>query len=98
MISPAELSEIPNGTAFEAVRRLRPRWLQTRGVSSPRSGAGDFARVFIDNAPVGGIQALSRLAVQDVDSLVFMNASDATTRYGTGFTGGLIKVFTKGGG
>ncbi len=97
-IVPAELAEIPNGSAFEAVQRLRPRWLQTRGVSSPRSGSPDYARVFIDNAPSGGIQALHRLAVQDVDSMVFMNAGDATTRYGTGFNGGLIKVFTRGGG
>ncbi|MCA9737295.1 MAG: hypothetical protein R3E98_04320 [Gemmatimonadota bacterium] len=96
VIRPEELAEIPNGSAFEAVQRLRPRWLRTRGMSSPSAGA-DFAQVFIDNAPSGGPDALQRIVVQDIDSLVFMSASDATTRYGTGFTGGLIKVFTKGG-
>ncbi|MEZ4414426.1 MAG: hypothetical protein R3E10_01605 [Gemmatimonadota bacterium] len=97
VIRSGDLSEIPNGSAYDAIQRLRPRWLRTRGMSSVQSGSPDYAQVFIDNAPSGSLEALRRVVVQDVDSIVYMSASDATTRYGTGYTGGLIQVFTKGG-
>jgi hypothetical protein len=97
-ISQEELVEFPSGTAYEAIERLRPRWIRSRGVSSTRPGATpDYAAVFIDNAPVGGLEALYRVSIRDIDYIEYMSASDATTRYGTGYPGGIIKIFTKSG-
>jgi hypothetical protein len=97
-ISQEELEQFPTGTAHEAIERLRPRWIRSRGMTSTRPGASpDYASVFIDNAPVGGLEALYRVSIRDIDYIEYLSASDATTRYGTGYPGGIIQVFTKSG-
>jgi hypothetical protein len=44
----------------------------------------------------GGIDSLSRIPSTNIESIQYMNATDATTRYGTGYAGGLIRVNTFG--
>lgn len=95
LISAEELTEVATLNAWEAVGRLRPRWLQTRGASSLR-GEPSLPVVYVDNANFGNLDSLRLLSVQDIDFMRYRNASDATTRYGTGHTGGVIEVFTKG--
>ena len=52
--------------------------------------------MIVDNGPPEGWNRLSVLDLEDIERLVYLNAADATTRYGTGFVGGVIQVFTKG--
>ncbi len=89
LITADELSGLSVSTAFEAVRRLRPAWLQPRG----RSG---LPVVYRNNARWGGDpRSLENIRIEDVAEMRFLSASDATTRYGTGFSGGLILVETR---
>jgi len=97
LITGAELADIPAGTLYEAVQRLRPRWLQNRGISSTRSMAPTPARVYLDNAPIGSPGSLRSISVTDVERIEFLSASDATTRFGTGHDGGAILVITRTG-
>ena len=74
--------------AFQAIQRLRTRWLQARG--------GNFANVFVDGSErQGGLQALRGLPVADVEEMRYLSANEATTRYGTGHNGGIIMLTTK---
>jgi len=74
--------------AYQAIQRLRPRWLQSRGTI--------FANVFIDGSErQGGLEALKGLPVADIGEMRFLSASDATTRYGTGHEGGVILISSK---
>ncbi len=81
------------GNVWEAVRRLRPLWLsaQPRAASlvSPRP-AGPV--LYVAGVPQGSLQALQSMSVDQVRRVEFINARDATTRYGTGHTGGVIMV------
>ena len=90
-ISQEELVEFSNATVLAAVRRLRPRWLQARGSSSSTLGLPQVG-VILDGFHAGGASALAQLSVTDVQTIEYLNASDATTRYGTGFAGGAIVV------
>ena len=94
VIAAADLVEFSGITALEAVRRLRPRWLQSRGNSSSSLGPPRVA-VIVDGLPVGGMSGLSDYPVEEVESLVYMSPSDATTRYGTGYAGGAIVLTRK---
>lgn len=82
---------------YELVQGERPTWLQTRGnVSFQNPGAG-LPAVFVDGVEQGRPSALRRLNPSDVEEAEFMSSSDATTRYGTGYPGGIIRVSTRGG-
>jgi hypothetical protein len=89
LITAEELSELSVSNAYEAVRRLRPAWLQARG----RSG---LPVVYRNNARWGGDpRSLESIRINVINEMRFLSASDATTRYGTGFTGGVILVATR---
>jgi hypothetical protein len=41
------------------------------------------------------VEALRDISVEQIRELRFIDAKDATTRYGTGHTSGVIEVYTK---
>ena len=92
-ITAEELQEVPSGNAYDAVSRLRPSWLRSRGtLSVNRTGAGSLPRVFVDNRDYGSLRSLRDFNVDSVGEMEFVTARDATTQYGTGYAGGIIHV------
>lgn len=96
---------MPDGTALDIVQRLRPNWLRPRyqgtiagSTRNPNSGAvigdAETAFVFVDEVRFGELGSLSRISSLNIESIVFINPLDATTRYGTGYTAGIIRVNT----
>jgi len=97
LIIRAELERFSSRNLWYAVDNLRPGWLRPqRGVSFSTGPA--FARVVIDGAPGarGDLDELRRLFPDNVETLRYLSAPDATTRYGTGYFGGVIEVSTRG--
>lgn len=82
-----ELTTLLQLSALEAVRRLRPRWLQTRTGAPPR--------VHVDGNPVGTSENLGSYRATDVQEMRYLNAADATTRFGTNYISGVILVTTR---
>jgi len=87
LITAEELAEFSTYTAQDAIRRLRPRWLTTRGDGYPQ--------IIIDGARMGSPDALSSISVSDVESMRFLSAADATMRFGTNFPNGAIEVTSR---
>ena len=71
---------------------LRPRWIRPRGALS-RTGGDVFPGVILDDTR-HEFSILRSLRPAEVSSLRYLNAGDATTRYGTGYINGLILVTT----
>ncbi|MDH3457574.1 MAG: hypothetical protein OER90_12120 [Gemmatimonadota bacterium] len=88
LISEADIAELSAATALDVVRRLRPAWLRVRT-------GGDEPVVYIDRTRRGGLELLSSLAIEVVQEMSYMSASEATIRFGTGHRGGAILVTTK---
>ncbi len=82
----AEFEGLGQISALRAVERLRPQWLRTR--------SGDLPILHVDGTRRGNINDLSSYQLSDIEQMEFMSASDATTRFGTGYTGGVIMVTT----
>ena len=82
-----EISKENVTNAYEAVSKLRPHFFQTRGTSRPM--------VYLDNIRYGEVSSLRDIPVSSVHQIEYINASDATTRFGTGHTGGVIMVLTR---
>ena len=90
LITAEELVAYPTVSALDAIRRLRPRWLQARG--------GMRAQVVVDGARMGDLEdALQSIQAASVRTMQYLSSSDATMRFGTNYAGGAIEVITRGG-
>ncbi|HSW28854.1 MAG TPA: hypothetical protein VLH75_05075 [Longimicrobiales bacterium] len=87
-ITEAELEPIAQLSAFEAIQRLRPRWLQSR--------TGLLPTVHVDGSVRGdGEEILASIPSSEVEGMQYLSASDATTRFGTDYASGAILITTK---
>lgn len=92
LITLEELEGLQQFTLLDAIRRLRPRWLQASRAMNFRGSPQEFPRVVLDRIPQGGLEALRQLPVSDVQEVRFLSAADATVKYGTGYAAGAIEV------
>lgn len=81
-------------TAYDVVQRLRPQFLRRRGVNSLAS-SGDDILVYLDGIRTGGVEVLRTIDANTVQQIHYVNARDATTKYGTGHSQGVIEVKTR---
>ncbi|NIP80420.1 MAG: hypothetical protein GWM90_14830 [Gemmatimonadetes bacterium] len=93
MITAEEIQSIQAATAFDAVQRLRPEFLR-RGRVNVRDDTQALPVVYVDDVRYGGVDELKGIRASQVISIRYLNGADATTRYGTGHTGGALLVTT----
>jgi hypothetical protein len=87
-ITEAELDPVSQLSAFEAIERLRPRWLQSR--------TGFFPTVHVDGSVRNaGEEILASILCSEVEGIQYLSATDATTRFGTDYKNGVILITTK---
>lgn len=102
VVERAELDELGATlqTAYDAVERLRPRWLRER--SNPTAGIGanrvDPVVVYVNNIRRGGVSQLRQIQIRSVLRMNYVRPSDATTRYGLNHGSGAILITLLGGG
>lgn len=88
------LVDLPYDNAYEVVRALKPQWLRAR--RSPSMGSGPVEPVvFLDGRRYGPLDTLRDFRLLDVQEIRYLSPPDATTRYGTGYDGGIINVRTR---
>jgi hypothetical protein len=95
--------------AYDIVQRLRPTWFTRKsgsstarrmGVSVSSSSIGAGLLVYLDNARLGGVDALRQLSASSIGSLQFMDAATATATLpgiGSSVISGAIVVRTRRG-
>ncbi|HKK94183.1 MAG TPA: hypothetical protein VJ925_12170 [Longimicrobiales bacterium] len=83
-ITREQLAEMPEASAYDAIRRLNGRWLR------PRPGGGSVA-VYINNQrDTDGVDALRSYRSGEIQKIEYFDARRATTRWGTGHSSGAI--------
>lgn len=81
-------------TVYLLIQSLHANWLQGRGQVSLRGAAP--VRVYVDGVPqYDGVQSLEAMRPRDVQEIRYLDARQATTRFGTGHTNGAILVTTR---
>ncbi|MBL0170803.1 MAG: hypothetical protein IPP90_08750 [Gemmatimonadaceae bacterium] len=85
VITARELSDpsVSGGDALEAVRRLRPRFLATRGAGSIRIASAGTVHISVHGGPLLNLSELSRMRPSEIAEIRYLNATDATQRFGT---------------
>ncbi len=88
LLTVADMSEVQQLSVYQAIQRLRPRWLRQRSNRLPN--------VYIDGSRrTGGLDDLRSMRTSEVQEMQYLSGSDATTRFGTGNDGGAILVTTR---
>ena len=83
----AELVPLGQISPLRAIERLRPQWLRTR--------SGDAPILHVDGARRSSLNDMNSYQLSEIERIEYMSANDATTRYGTGYSGGAILLYTK---
>lgn len=78
-------------TAYDAVQALRSNWLRAR----VQDGTSDNVVVYVDGTRAGGTSFLRQIEASTVHSIRYLSASEASTRFGFGHSGGVIQVTTR---
>ncbi len=89
----AELESLGAMGTLEAMQRLRPRFLRPRA-STGTSRQAEYPKVYLDNLRLESVNDLRTLPTSEVFEIRYLDPNDATTRYGTGHTAGVILVTT----
>jgi hypothetical protein len=91
-------AEIPGSgaqNALEVIQQLRPSMLRTRNGSTGEGANGTNIVIYVDGVRAGERQTLTAVPAANIREIRYLNASDATTRFGTGHPVGAILVATK---
>ena len=93
LILRAELEEYRGESAYRTIDLIRRRWVRPIRSSAARSV---YARVVIDGSRRRELSDLRSMSVDAIETMRYLSATDATTKYGTGYLGGVIEVTTRG--
>jgi hypothetical protein len=77
VLTPEEIATVPVTNLYEAVERLRPRWLEMRDVRSLGTGAGQIV-VFLNNSYVGGPETLRQFQAHQIVRIRYLDAAQAS--------------------
>lgn len=95
-----ELWRAPVVNALEAIQVLRPEWLEaahtttdkTTGNAPPAASVDAAIAVYVVNTRIGGPDALSEIAIPELEELRLYDAAEAARRWGTAHPRGAIEV------
>lgn len=99
LLTSEQLDSYRHLNAFDAIRQARPQWLRsTRGQSSivASSTAQRGLRVYVDGILFGGAPDLQSIEVRSIREVRFLDARQATLRFGTNHAEGALVISTVG--
>lgn len=88
-ITEAELERFAGQPLQQAIQRLRPQFLRTRGSGTITQGPNGVV-VYLGTTRMGGVEVLNQIRTGDVSSVQYLSPSEATQRFGLDHTGGAI--------
>lgn len=96
IITQEEIDASRAPTAFEVIQKLRANFLSYRGETSlDRAKSRPFPTVYVDGQEFGPIGSLRNIPASQVATIRLYRSWEATTKYGTGYAGGVIAITTR---
>jgi hypothetical protein len=80
---------------YDAIVKLRPNWLTSRGPTSVTNSTPTGADVFMDGNMLGKADFLQNVRPGDVDAVRYWDSGSAAARFGMGHPRGVIEVMRK---
>ena len=95
LITAEDIAGIPATNAYEAVERLRPLFLRSRGKTSINTPNTQYPTVYVDGVRYGDIYSLRNILAPHVHDIRFYNGAESGARFGLQNTAGVIEVKMK---
>ena len=95
IITKQEIAAANVSTGYEAISKLRPMFLKTRGRTTINGQANDYAIVFVDGQRFGDLNSLNNIVASSILEARFLPGTEAVTRYGMEYGGGVIDIRTR---
>jgi len=92
VITAPELAQSGAANAYDAIRRLRPEMLRSRGSGTLNYFAVRSPLVAVDNTLVGGVEVLRTMDIDHVARIESVSPWLAAQRYGSTFVNGVVLV------
>ena len=87
-----QLAATNSGTVYDAVEKLRPEWLTSRGPSSMTDPTPTVASVFMNGQLLGKVDFLREVRIIDVSEARYWPAGQAAAKFGMGHPRGVIEL------
>ncbi|HEX5409640.1 MAG TPA: hypothetical protein VFW89_07730 [Gemmatimonadaceae bacterium] len=94
-ITQKELTPFAGWDTYQAIKLLRPQFLQNRGATSIELDSPTQPEVAIDGIMYGRLESLAQLPVSEVEMITLLNVGDAVIKYGPGHPAGVIDIVTR---
>jgi hypothetical protein len=93
LISQSELDAAGPVTAYDAVQRLRPSYLRSRGPTSVVNAAARTRPVvFVNATEYGEVESLRTFPASRVQTIRFYSGPEAVTKFGSTYGAGVIQL------
>src|SRR5262245_53243414 len=80
---------------YDAIVKLRPSWLTSRGPTSVTDATPTSVSVFVGGSLLGKAEALKEVRTLDVSEVKYWDAASASARFGMGHPRGVIEITRK---
>jgi hypothetical protein len=98
LVSQEELVGTNARYVYQALERLRPGWLTSRGpagMGNVRDASESVANVYINGNRMGSVEFLREYSVTDVEEVRFYEPGEAGARFGMGNPRGVIEIIPR---
>jgi hypothetical protein len=95
LLTEEDLAGMEDLNAYQAIRRLKPLWLRYRGQSVLEGPEREGLRIYTDGTFFGDAETLSQIPVRNVMEIRYLDARQATLRFGTDHSVGALLIKTR---
>ena len=91
-LTQTDLAATNSNNLYDAIAKLRPAWLSSRGPTSVSDATPTSANVFMNGSMLGNADYLKQVGVLDVSEVRYWDAASASARFGMGHPRGVIEI------
>jgi hypothetical protein len=95
VLTQAQLSATNSMNLYDAISKLHPDWLSSRGPTSVTDATATSVSIFMGGTMLGKVEALRDVPVIDVAEVRYWDAGQAAARFGMGHPRGVIEITRK---
>ncbi len=92
LLTQDQLAVANSDNLFDAITKLRPEWLNSRGPTSVTDATPTQPSVFMNGQMLGKVDFLREMRILDVTEIRYWPAGQAAARFGMGHPRGVIEL------
>ena len=95
LLTQQQLAATNSDNLYDAIAKLRPDWLTSRGPSSVSDPTPSAVSVFMNGTLLGKVDYLREMRLLDASEVRYWDAGSASARFGMGHSRGVIEITRK---